>query len=150
VTRYRDQAAAAGLSLEIFTLQQAMPSVWGDRVRLSQALGELIENAIIFTTSSEQDAGRVQIQVDDVEEDGQRWLTIAVMDNGPGISPEEQERVFDRFFRGCLAESGHVPGTGLGLSFAHDILQAHGGRLTVESELGRGSTFTLWLPGASD
>ena len=150
VTRYRDQAVAAGLSLEIFTLQQVLPSVWGDRVRLSQALGELIENAIIFTSSSEQDDGRVQIQVDYVEEDGQRWLTIAVMDNGPGISPEEQERVFDRFFRGCLAESGHVPGTGLGLSFAHDILQAHGGRLTVESELGRGSTFTLWLPGASD
>ena len=92
-------------------------------------------------------------------------------DTGPGISPEEQERVFDRFYRGSLAESGHIPGTGLGLSIAQEIMQAHGGRVTVESPLilrqnpwssgpgtegsgqallraglpGEGSTFTLWL-----
>jgi signal transduction histidine kinase len=68
-----------------------------------------------------------------------------VRDTGPGISAEEQERVFDRFFRGTLAESGHVPGTGLGLSMALEILRAHGGRITVESELGEGAAFKLWL-----
>jgi two-component system OmpR family sensor kinase len=76
-----------------------------------------------------------------------------VRDSGPGIPPGEQERVFDRFFRGSLAESGHVPGSGLGLSIAQDILRAHGGRLTVKSDpaagatdgTGAGSTFSLWL-----
>ena len=70
-------------------------------------------------------------------------------DTGPGISPEEQEQVFDRFFRGCLAESGQVPGTGLGLSIAQEIVHAHGGRVTVKSAPGQGSTLTLWLQSAS-
>lgn len=64
--------------------------------------------------------------------------------------------MFDRFFRGSLAESGHVPGVGLGLSITQEIMRAHGGRVTVESpsaelrtgELGQGSTFTLWLRSA--
>ena len=83
-----------------------------------------------------------------VEEDGQIWVTIAVRDTGPGIPLEEQERIFDRFFRGSLAEAGHVLGTGLGLSIAQEIIRAHGGRVTVESQLGHGSTFTLWLRSA--
>ena len=72
-------------------------------------------------------------------------MTIAVRDTGPGISPEEQERVFDYFYRGSLAESGHVPGTGLGLSIVKAIMDAHGGRVMVESKEGEGSTFTLWI-----
>jgi signal transduction histidine kinase len=75
-------------------------------------------------------------------------MTISVRDTGPGISPEEQKKVFDRFFRGNLAEAGHGPGTGLGLSIAYEIVRAHGGRITVESQLGQGSTFTIWLPHA--
>jgi two-component system OmpR family sensor kinase len=57
-------------------------------------------------------------------------------------------RLFERFFRGRLAESGHTAGVGLGLSIAQKIAQAHGGRITVESALGQGSTFTLWLRSA--
>ena len=67
-------------------------------------------------------------------------------DNGPGIAPSEQSRIFDRFYRGQQAETGHIPGTGLGLNMASLIAQAHNGRLTLESHLGQGSTFTLWLP----
>jgi signal transduction histidine kinase len=55
------------------------------------------------------------------------------------------EKIFDRFYRGSLAESGHVPGTGLGLSITQEIVRAHGGRITVESAVGQGSTFTIWL-----
>jgi signal transduction histidine kinase len=85
------------------------------------------------------------VEVSAAEDEGEDWVTISVRDTGPGISAEEQERVFDRFFRGKLAESGHVPGTGLGLSMAQEILRAHGGRITVESQLGEGAAFTLWL-----
>ena len=56
------------------------------------------------------------VEVSAAEDEGEDWVTISVRDTGPGISAEEQERVFDRFFRGKLAESGHVPGTGLGLT----------------------------------
>jgi two-component system OmpR family sensor kinase len=78
-------------------------------------------------------------------------VTVAVRDTGPGISPEEQRQVFDRFYRGSLAESGHIPGTGLGLSIVEEIMRAHGGRATVESTLDQGSTFTLWLwPGSAE
>jgi len=112
---------------------------------LVQALSEGVENAVTFTGAG----GRVTIEARALEEEGEQWVTIVVRDTGPGISLEEQERVFDRFFRGKLAESGHVPGTGLGLSIAQEILRAHGGRVTVESKEGEGSTFTLWLRGVA-
>ena len=84
--------------------------------------------------------------VDTMDEAGREWATISVCDTGPGIPPEEQERVFDRFFRGGLAESGQIVGTGLGLSLAQEIVRAHGGRITLDSQIGVGTTFTLWLP----
>ena len=62
-----------------------------------------------------------------VEEEGEHWVTIVVGDTGPGISREEQERVFDRFYRAKPVGSGHIPVTGLGLRIAQEILQAHGG-----------------------
>jgi signal transduction histidine kinase len=117
--------------------------VKGDQARLAQALSELVENALIFTPAG----GQVTVEAETTKEEGQHWVTIAVRDTGPGISPEEQERLFERFFRGTLAESGHIPGTGLGLSMAQEIMRAHGGRVTVKSQVGEGSTFTLWLPG---
>jgi len=110
---------------------------------LAQALNELIENAIIFTTGTTE--GRIQIWAGTAVEEARTWVTISVSDNGPGISQDEQDRIFDRFFRGSLAEAGHVPGTGLGLSMVHEIVQSHGGRVTVDSQLGEGSTFTLCL-----
>lgn len=124
-------------------------TVMGDRARLGQALREVVENAIAFSPSD----GRVTLAAELVVQSGQLWVKIKVRDIGPGIHPGELERVFDRFFRGSLAESGHVPGSGLGLSIAQEILRPHGGRLTVESdpaagaidETGAGSTFALWL-----
>ncbi len=140
-TRYQSHAEASDLTLTASPLPSDLSTVKGDPTRLSQALGELVENALTFTPAG----GQVTIQVTPVKEEGQHWVTIAVRDTGPGIPPEEQERVFDRFYRGSLAESGHVPGTGLGLSIVREIMRAHGGRVTAESEMGQGSTFTLWL-----
>jgi len=138
--------------------------VRGDQARLTQALSELVENAILFTPAG----GEVAIEAGVAEAEGERWVTIAVHDTGPGVLPEEQDSIFDRFYRGSVAEAGHIPGTGLGLSIVKEIVQAHGGRVTVESPAARragpspspdnpaqhapaadgpgpGSTFTLWL-----
>ncbi len=141
VNRYQDQATAAGLSLLARPVPAGLRPVRGDQARLGQALAEVVENAVTFTPAG----GQVMVEVSAAEDEGEDWVTISVCDTGPGISAEEQERVFDRFFRGKLAESGHVPGTGLGLSMAQEILRAHGGRITVESQLGEGAAFTLWL-----
>ena len=103
-----------------------------------QALGELVENAVVFTTTG----GHVHVTTS-VQEDN--WVAITVQDTGPGLTDEELPRLFERFFRGRLAESGHIPGVGLGLSIAQQIAGAHGGRITVESTVGEGSAFTLWL-----
>ena len=145
--RYQDQAVAAGLTLMAEPLPPNLPVVSGDATRLSQALGEVVENAIVFTPSG----GRVTLTVDAAADAGQTWVVVAVQDTGPGISPEEQSHVFDRFFRGHLAASGHTPGVGLGLSIAQEIARAHGGRVTVAAvwkhPRGKtGSTFKLWLP----
>jgi PAS domain S-box-containing protein len=158
MTRYRDQAGEARLQLDLLPLPAGLPPVRGDRARLTQALDEVVENAIIFGRATAGDApateevGQISITVDSVPDNGRQWLTIAVHDAGPGISPQDQDQLFDRFYRGRLAESGHIPGTGLGLSMAQELLRAHGGRLSVESDgvPGLGSTFTLWLPEAQD
>jgi signal transduction histidine kinase len=141
VTRYQDQAQSSGLTLTSEPLPPNLPAIRGDQARLAQALQEVVENAILFTPPG----GQVTVEVGTAEDEDQFWVMIAVRDTGPGMSAEEQERVFDRFYRGRLAESGHIPGTGLGLSIADGILRAHGGKVTVESAVGEGSTFRMWL-----
>jgi PAS domain S-box-containing protein len=147
--RFQSRAEAAGLSLVLDALPDHLLTVKGDQVRFTQALAEVVDNAVIFTSQEPAPAGgEVRVSVRVLEERGRPWVAVTVKDTGPGISPEEQEHLFERFYRGSLADSGHVPGTGLGLSIAHEILRAHGGRLTVTSRgvAGEGSTFTLWLP----
>lgn len=142
VTRYQSQAELSNLTLVAATVPPGLPAAKGDQVRLTRALCELVQNAVTFTPSG----GQVIVEAGIAENGKQSYLTFSVRDTGPGISAEEQEKVFDRFYRGSLAESGHVPGTGLGLSIAQEILRAHGGRVTVESKVGEGSTFCMWLP----
>ncbi len=150
IMHHQDQAHAAGMTLLAAPFPSDLPEVKGDAVLLTQALNELVENALIFTVGSEQSAPgeRVTLHVAPVTDTGATWVTIAVQDTGPGIPLEEQERVFERFFRGYLAKTGNIQGTGLGLSIVHKIMQAQGGRVTVESTVGEGSTFTLWLRGS--
>jgi signal transduction histidine kinase len=73
-----------------------------------------------------------------------------VSDTGLGIAADEQGRIFERFYRGDSSRQVRAPGTGLGLAICSDIVERHGGRITLESQLGRGSRFTVWLPTLDD
>ncbi len=73
------------------------------------------------------------------------WVTLTVADTGPGLSLHDQQRMFERFYRGQVACDYKVPGTGLGLAISHEMMNKLGGLLTVESEPGPGAAFTVWL-----
>ncbi len=110
-----------------------------DRARLELALSNLLDNGLKFTPPG----GRVEIGAG---RDGQT-ACLWVQDSGPGIAPAEQQRIFERFYRGPSDEPGEqVEGHGLGLSIVRSIAQAHGGRVTVETEPGAGSRFVIELP----
>jgi len=112
--------------------------VSGDPDRLRQLLLNLADNAVKYTPAG----GTVTLSL--WHED--RWVRVAVRDTGIGIAPEELPHVFERFYRADKSRSRAAGGTGLGLAIAQWIAQAHGGRIEVESTLGAGSTFTVWLP----
>jgi signal transduction histidine kinase len=116
----------------------ARVAVYGDRRRLEQALVNLLSNAVRFSPND----GRVRVSV---TTDG-GWVGWHVRDEGPGISDADQELLFERFFVGRSDRGGVDDGVGLGLPTALAIADAHGGRIAVESALGRGSTFTLLVP----
>jgi signal transduction histidine kinase len=110
----------------------------GDRARLAQILDNLIANAIKFTPPG----GKVEVRTFLAGDSG----VVEVTDTGIGISAEDQERLFQRFFRAEGAILGAIDGTGLGLAIVKAIVDAHGGDLAVESIAGRGTTFRIGLP----
>ncbi|KUO96067.1 sensor histidine kinase [Ferroacidibacillus organovorans] len=111
--------------------------IQADPERLEQVLTILLDNAIKYTA-----CGSVRISI----ERERHGMIIAVSDTGIGIRKEQQPFVFDRFFRADQARSGSASGAGLGLSIAHEIVREHGGRLTMKSEHGVGTTFYVILP----
>lgn len=113
---------------------------------IEQVLTNLLTNAFNYTPSG----GKVTVCTRrKVDETHQPWVNVTVQDTGPGIAPEEQEQLFQRFYRGRAGMETHVPGTGLGLAISKEILDLHQGYITLESEPGYGSAFTVWLPCAS-
>lgn len=131
--RYRPTAEARGVTLE---MTPSATDVAGDAGRLEQALSNLVSNALRFTPAG----GRVRVHARIDGDD----LVIAVHDTGPGLTLEQQARVFERFYKADASRSDE--GTGLGLSIVRAIVLAHGGRVDVQSEPGRGSVFTMRLP----
>ncbi|MGK3647274.1 ATP-binding protein [Pseudarthrobacter enclensis] len=119
------------------------PEILADEVQLQQVFTNLVSNAIKFTPSG----GRIEVGSEShAAEDGSRWATVRVADNGIGISSDEIDHVFTRFYRASNAMSGAIPGTGLGLAITKDIVARHGGRIDVASTLGSGTTVTVSLP----
>ena len=113
-----------------------VPPITGDRVRIRQAIANLIDNAVKYTPSG----GRITVTVRPAQDGAE----ISVIDTGPGILPEDRERIWERLYRGDASRSQR--GLGIGLSLVRAIVEAHGGRATVESAPGGGSRFAVWLP----
>jgi signal transduction histidine kinase len=132
-----DNIAATGGHEITVNVDPALPDVYADPEALGQALWNLLDNAIKYSP------GQAAVRVDVVREGG--YAAIRVNDEGLGIVPQEQKQLFQKFFRGAAALSGHIKGAGIGLAMVDHIVRAHGGRIRVESQPGKGSTFTVLL-----
>ena len=122
----------------------SLSHILADHGLIVQALSVLITNALAYTPPR----GEVLVRTELIEKQDDAWFVIHVSDSGPGISPEEEPYLFDRFFRGEAGINSGAPGTGLGLAIAKEIMERHGGKivLTHQGLHGGGVTFSLWLP----
>jgi NtrC-family two-component system sensor histidine kinase KinB len=133
------EAQAAEKSVELKSeISRVLPAVQADPNKITWVLTNLIANALRFVDKG----GRVRISADHVGE----WVHVSVADDGPGIPVEQQSRIFDKFVQ--VKSDKSVGGTGLGLAICKEIVRAHKGTIWVDSEPGRGSTFTFALPAA--
>ncbi|MBP8973757.1 MAG: GAF domain-containing sensor histidine kinase [Anaerolineae bacterium] len=137
------QLAGAKLKHQVLRLerQEGVPPVQGSVTHLRQAIANLVNNAIKYTP----EGGHIVISVSD--EQGR--VAVSVKDDGYGISPERQVRIFERFYRAREPGTEHVSGTGLGLSLVKAVVERHEGRVWFSSTPGEGSVFGFWLPAAS-
>jgi len=119
--------------------------VWFDRDKVERILFNLLSNAFKFTP----EGGKIAIVLDsagDSADPGRRWIVIKVMDTGIGIPADKQEMIFQRFFQNASPGSLVNVGTGIGLSITKEFVKLHGGTISVESEIDKGSVFTVRLP----
>jgi signal transduction histidine kinase len=137
IEAYRFHIEQQGFALEVH-VEPELPQVEGDEEALSQAVLNLLNNAVKYS----RDDKHLRLEV---RRDGQRVL-VSVTDRGIGVGKDEQKKIFDKFYRGEDSLVHETKGSGLGLSLVKHILDAHGGSVEVESAPGRGSTFTLALP----
>tara|TARA_B100000683_G_scaffold201365_1_gene194694 strand:+ start:4632 stop:5870 length:1239 start_codon:yes stop_codon:yes gene_type:complete len=130
-------AEAAGLALTKQLPAEVLP-VCGDAPAVRRAVANLIANAVRLAP----DGTNVTVAADRFD----AWNFVSVADDGPGIAPENHVRVFQRFWRGDREEARQQGRSGLGLTIVRQIVEAHGGRVDLASDIGHGSTFVLWFP----
>jgi two-component system phosphate regulon sensor histidine kinase PhoR len=137
VCRYRLEKEKMRLRTEI---EDGLPAVRMDEDAMTLVLLNLVDNAVKYAG----DGGEVEVKLARVP----GGVALSVRDRGIGISADEQPRIFERFYRANSARRRNVRGSGIGLSLVKHIAEAHGGRVEVESALGRGATFTVFVPSA--
>jgi PAS domain S-box-containing protein len=139
VDTMRARAASKGINLRLESSVGA-PTVMGDCVLLRQAIGNLVDNAIKYTPPG----GKVSVGLRVLEKEG--IVVVRITDTGIGIAPEDQVRLFEKFYRIKRRETEDISGTGLGLALVKGIVERHHGRVWVDSVLNEGSTFYVALP----
>ena len=132
------QANQKHIQLNADIPKQTIPLIEADQPLLQQALHNLVENAIKYTRAD----GKVNVSV----RARQERMVFEINDTGIGVSPMDQPRLFEKFYRGAQHGSKDQRGTGLGLAIVKSIAERHGGQVWVESQLGKGSTFYLAIP----
>jgi len=137
VASVQPQAAARGVSVTN-NLPATLPPVSIDYNRISQVLRNLLENAIVHTG----DGGNITLSASRQDD----WLEVSVTDNGEGIPAEDLPNIFERFYRVDKSRTRATGGSGLGLTVARRLVEAHGGKIEVQSEVGNGSCFSFTIP----
>jgi signal transduction histidine kinase len=144
----KERAARHNIRLDL-RLDPAIGDVEADERKVKQVVFNLLSNAVKFTP----DGGRVTVSAAPHSlgsvaghADGEGWVVVSVADTGIGIPPEDQARIFEEFQQARGQAPGKVEGTGLGLALTRRFVELHGGRIWVESDVGRGSTFQFTLP----
>ncbi len=137
VTGSQAKARAKGLKIDV-ELPQQLPLVNIDTYRIKQVLGNLLDNAIEHTSKG----GEITVSASEQE----KMVAVSVIDNGEGIPPEDLPLIFERFYRVDKSRARTTGGSGLGLTIAKRLVEAHGGTITATSEVGKGSYFSFTLP----
>jgi two-component system phosphate regulon sensor histidine kinase PhoR len=137
LAKIRPQVAEKKLTLDV-ALPEKMPEPELDKDKIATVLVNLLGNAVKYTPEN----GRVIFRVNITD----KQVEISVEDTGVGIAADELDKVFEKFYRSNDPRVQEQTGTGLGLALSHEVVRLHGGRITVESELNKGSTFTVTLP----
>ena len=137
----RPNAEKKGQSLTLSFESVSSPHVLADRMRLQQIFVNLVSNAVKYTP----EGGRIQVVMQEQPEKmaGYGFYQFQVRDNGIGIAPESQEKIFEKFHQIDMSMTRRAGGTGLGLTISRGLARAHGGDITVESKPKHGSTFTV-------
>lgn len=138
-TEYEPQVKVRAQHLTVHYPPELPPALC-DPTRASQIVGNLLSNAIKYTLPD----GQIRISVAPAQEEG--YLQVTVADSGVGIGPEDQDKLFDRFFRAANATQTRASGAGLGLYITRSLVELHGGRIWFESALNKGSAFHVTLP----
>ena len=120
----------------------SLPPVLMDKDQMTQVLSNLLGNALAYTPAH----GRITLHAAVRDYNGQEMMAVLVQDTGMGLDEEDKRRLFERFYRGRAATESRAPGTGLGLAISKEIIARHQGAIEVESEVGRGTSFIIWLP----